>query len=130
MKSSLQDLCNLIAKQGVEYAHKHKELFLEIVKETTLKIFQKNIVDTVFKIFSFLNWAYANGIWSNLNNTALRRDLMGQSMKSIVLRTSHELSKDKSNEGVAFLATELDQEFRELSHSAQRKNKRISKRWG
>lgn len=127
MKSSLQDLCNLIAKQGVEYAHKHKELFLEIVKETTLKIFQKNIVDTVFKIFSFLNWAYANGIWSNLNNTALRRDLMGQSMKSIVLRTSHELSKDKSNEGVAFLATELDQEFRELSIAHNERIKELAK---
>jgi len=114
MNSSLQDLCNLIANQGAEYAHRHKQLFLEIAKETTDKFITEEQVDIVFKTFSFLNWAYANGIWSNLNNTTLRRDLMAQSLKSIVLKTSYELSVDKSNEGVAFFATVLDQEFREL----------------
>ena len=115
MNSSLIELCNLIAEQGAKYAHQHKELFLEVLKETTDKALSEKQVDTVFKIFSFLNWAYANGMWSNLNNTTLRRDLMEQSMKSIVLRTAHELAEDKSNEGVAFLASELDQEFREFA---------------
>ena len=39
---------------------------------------------------------------------------MAQSMKSIVLKTSYELSADKSNEGIAVFATIFDQEFREL----------------
>lgn len=108
MNSSLLELCNLIAEEGAKYAHQHKELFLNVVKETTGKTIPEEKVDTVYKIFSFLNWAYANGVWSNLSNTTLRRDLMGQSMRSIVLRTSYELSEDKSNEGVAFLASELD----------------------
>lgn len=122
MNSSLLELCNLIADQGAKYAHQHKELFLQVVKETANKPISEKQIDTIFKIFSFLNWAYANGVWSNLSNTTLRRDLMGQSMKSIVLRTAYELAEDKSSEGVAFLAAQLDQEFRDF---AMAHNKRI-----
>lgn len=115
MNSSLLELCNLIADQGSKYAHQHKELFLEVVKETTGQAISEKQVDTIFKIFSFLNWTYANGVWSNLSNATLRRDLMEQSMKSIVLRTAYELAEDKSNEGVAYFASELDQEFRQFA---------------
>jgi hypothetical protein len=115
MNSSLLELCKLIADQGVKSAHQHKELFLEVVKETTGQTIPQKQVDTIFKIFSFLNWTYANGVWSNLTNTTLRRDLMGQSMKSIVLRTAYDLGEDKSNESVAFFASDMDQEFRQFA---------------
>ncbi|MEA2005796.1 MAG: hypothetical protein U9O50_06000 [Acidobacteriota bacterium] len=114
MNSSLLELCNLVADQGAKYAHQDKELFLEVVKETTDKAISEKQVDAIFKIFSFLNWAYANGVWSNLSNTTLRRDLMGQSIKSTVLRTAYELAEDKSSGGVAFFAVEFDQEFRKF----------------
>lgn len=126
MNSSLQDLCNLIADQGAKYAHQHTELFLEIMRDARDKAISKEQVDKTFKIFVLLNWTYANGIWSNLKNTTLRRDLMGQSMKSIVLKTSYQLSEDKSNEGVAFLASELDQEFRELALAYNERIKELS----
>jgi len=126
MNSSLLELCNLIADEGAKYAHQHKELFLNVVKDTTGKVIPEEQVDTIYKIFSFLNWAYANGIWSNLSNTTLRRDLMGQSMKSIVLRTAHELAKDKSNEGIAFFASGLDQEFREFALAYNKRIKELS----
>lgn len=81
MNSSLLELCSLIADEGAKYAYQHKELLLNTVKDATDKAVAEQQVDTIFKIFSFLNWAYANGVWSNLSNTALRRDLMEQSMK-------------------------------------------------
>jgi len=127
MNPSLKELCDLIADEGVKYAHQHKELFLEVVKETTDEAIPEKQVDSIFRIFSFLNWAYANGVWSNLSNTSLRRDLMGQSMKSIVLRTAYELSEDKSNEGVAFFASELDQEFREVALAYNERIKELSR---
>jgi hypothetical protein len=114
MNSSLNDLCALIANQGAEYAHEHTEIFLEITRGTTEKAISMKQVDKTFKIFSFLNWALVNRIWSYMKNTTLRTDLKGQIRKSIVLKTSYELSEDKSNEGVAFLASELDKEFREF----------------
>jgi hypothetical protein len=114
MNSSLLELCNLIAEQGAKYARQHKELLLEILKEKARKDVSNKQVDTILKVFSFLNWAYVNGVWSNLGDTTLRRGLMGQSMKSIVLKTAYELSEEKSNEAVAFLAAQLDQEFREF----------------
>ena len=126
MNSSLLGLCNLIADEGAKYAHQHKELFLNIVKETTDKAVTEEQVDTIYKIFSFLNWAYANGVWSNLSDTTLRRDLMGQSMKSIVLRTAYELSKYKSNEGIAFFASGLEQEFREFALAYNERIKELS----
>ncbi len=52
---------------------------------------------------------------------------MVQSMKSIVLRTAYELSEDKSNEGVAFFASELDQEFRELALAYNETIKELSR---
>jgi len=54
MNSSLLELCNLIAEEGAKYAHQHKELFLNVVKETTGKTIPEEKVDTVYKIFSFL----------------------------------------------------------------------------
>jgi hypothetical protein len=120
MNSSLKGLCDLIADQGAEYAHQHTEIFLEIIRGTTDKAISREQVDETFKIFAFLNWALVSRIWSYMKNSTLRKDLKGQIYKSIVQKTSYELSEDKSNEGVALLASKLDQEFRELalSHNA------------
>ena len=120
MDSSLKGLCDLIANQGAEYAHQHTEIFLEITRGTTDKAISREQVDETFKIFAFLNWALVSRIWSYMKNTTLRKDLKGQIYKSIVQKTSYELSEDKSNERVALLASKLDQEFRELalSHNA------------
>ena len=114
VNSSLEGLCDLIANQGSEYAHRHTELFLEITRSTTNKTISREQADKTFKIFAFLNWALVSRIWSYIKNSTLRKDLKGQIYKSIVQKTSYELSEDKSNERVALLASELDQEFREL----------------
>ena len=117
MDSSLKGLCDLIANQGAEYAHQHTEIFLEITRGTTDKAISREQVDETFKIFAFLNWALVSRIWSYMKNTTLRKDLKGQIYKSIVQKTSYELSEDKSNARVALLASKLDQEFRELAVS-------------
>ena len=117
INSSLKGLCDLIANEGAEYAHQHTEIFLEIIRSTTDKAISKKQVDETFKIFAFLNWALVSRIWSFMKNTALRKDLKGQIYKSIVQKTSYELSKNKSNERVALLASKLDQEFKELALS-------------
>jgi hypothetical protein len=114
VNSSLEGLCDLIANQGSEYAHRHTELFLEITRSTTNKTISREQADKTFKIFAFLNWALVSRIWSYIKRSTLRKDLKGQIYKSIVQKTSYELSEDKSNERVALLASELDQEFREL----------------
>ena len=114
VNSSLEGLCDLIANQGSEYAHRHTELFLEITRSTTDKTISREQADKTFKIFAFLNWALVSRIWSYIKSSTLRKDLKGQIYKSIVQKTSYELSEDKSNERVALLASELDQEFREL----------------
>ena len=114
VNSSLEGLCDLIANQGSEYAHQHTGLFLEITRSTTDKTISREQADKTFKIFAFLNWALVSRIWSYIKNSTLRKDLKGQIYKSFVQKTSYELSEDKSNERVALLASELDQEFREL----------------
>ena len=114
VNSSLEGLCDLIANQGSEYAHRHTELFLEITRSTTDKTISREQADKTFKIFAFLNWALVSRIWSYIKNSTLRKDLKGQIYKSFVQKTSYELSEDKSNERVALLASELDLEFREL----------------
>ncbi len=115
MNSSLKGLCDLIANQGAKYAHEHTGIFLEIIGNTTDKEISREQVDKVFKVFAFLNYALVNRIWSYIKNTTLQRDLKGQVKKCIVLKTSYDLSEDKSNENVAFMASELDHEFNELA---------------
>jgi len=115
--SSLKGLCDLIANQGAEYAHQHTELFLEITRSTTDKTTSKKQADETFKIFAFLNWAIVSRIWSYIKNSTLRKDLKSQVYKSILQKTSYELSEDKSDESVTLLASKLDQEFRELALS-------------
>ncbi len=115
MNSSLKGLCDLIANQGAKYAHEHTGIFLEIIGNTTDKEISREQVDKVFKVFAFLNYALVNRIWSYIKNTTLQKDLKDQARKSIVLKTSYDLSEDKSNEKVAFLASELDHEFNELA---------------
>ena len=107
-------MCNLIANQGIDNAHQCTKHFLDIIRETTHKIVTDKQRMAIFKIFSFLNWAFANGVWSNISNTTLRRDLMEQSIKSIVLSTAYDLSENKSTEDVAFIASDLDLEFRKM----------------
>ena len=114
VNSSLEDLCNLIASQGSEYAHQHTELFLEITRSTTDKTISREQADETFKTFAFLNWALVSRIWSYIKNSTLRKDLKGQIYKSIIQKTAYELSEDKSDKTVALLASTLDQEFREL----------------
>lgn len=118
--SSLKGLCDLIANQGAEYAHQNTDIFLEIIRGSTDKTISEEQVDETFKVFSFLNWALVSRIWSYMKDKALRKDLKGQIYKSIVQKTSYELSEDKSDERVASAASKLDQEFRELaiSHNA------------
>lgn len=127
MNSSLLEFCNLIANEGVKYALQHKKIFLEIVNKTTNTIMSDKQTVTIFTIFSFLNWAYANGVWSNLSNTDLRRDLMEQSLKSIVLKTAHELAQDKSTYGVAFFAVGLEQVFRKFVQTYTERIKEFEK---
>ena len=55
MNSSLLELCNLIADEGSKYAHQHKELFLELVKNITGQTISEKQADIIFKMFSFLN---------------------------------------------------------------------------
>ena len=114
MDSSLKGLCDLIANEGAEYAHQHTKIFLEIIRDATDKTISREQTDETFKIFAFLNWALVSRVWSYMKNSTLRKDLKSQIYKSIVQKTSYELSEDKSNESVALLASKLDQEFREL----------------
>jgi hypothetical protein len=127
MESSLVKFCDLIADEGAKYAHQHKQLFLEIMEETTGRSISKKEADLIFMIFSFLNWTYANGVWSNLSNTTLRRDLMGQTMTSIVARTALDLAKDKSVDGVASLAAGLDELFKKLTAACFDRVKELSR---
>ncbi len=124
--SSLEGLCDLIASQGSEYAHQHTGLFLEITRSATDKTISREQADETFKIFAFLNWALVSRLWSYIKNSTLRKDLKGQIYKSIVQKTSYDLSEDKSDETVALLASKLDQEFRELTLSYNERIKGIA----
>ena len=51
----------------------------------------------VLTAFAFLNWTFAAGIWSNLSDRSLRRDLQRGLKDALVLKLSHEIAEDVSS---------------------------------
>jgi len=76
---------------------------------------QNNItIDDPLKIligFTFMNWGIANGVWSNLKNTNLRRDLMRDSQRALVLKIARKIKEGEHPAAIAFLAVQIDEEF-------------------
>lgn len=64
--------------------------------------------ETILVAIACANWSFANGVWSNLGNRNLRRDLMAGSKKTIVLGLAHTLGASKNPSDLAALAVRLD----------------------
>lgn len=63
------------------------------------------------KIFSFMNWTFTQGVWSNLKNTRLRQDLQIKLKDRIITKLAKQLAGSDSREGIAARAVFMTDEF-------------------
>ena len=109
--SPLDELCDLVAElvvgQAAKVARQLEQLLNPLV---SLDAESRN---TILLGFIFTGWTFANGVWSNLKNTNLRRDLMSTSKTAVVLKTATRLSLSQDPRDIAFFAANnIEPQFR------------------
>lgn len=86
---SLSQICDLVSDVAIKDA---KDLMLKFTKLATPHSFKVDI-EFLFKTFAFMNCTLAVGIWSNLSNIHLRRDLLVELKFLFPTKLALEISK-------------------------------------
>ncbi|MCK4517905.1 hypothetical protein KAT92_03955 [Candidatus Babeliales bacterium] len=107
MLSSLTQLCDLVSDVAITNAQELQIRFADVVDNHPVDVDPEYIL----KIFSFMNWTFAQGVWSNLKNTRLRRDLQIKLKDCIITKLAKQLAGSDSMEGIAARAVFMTDEF-------------------
>jgi len=65
----------------------------------------------ILQTFAFMNWTFAQGVWSNLQNTQLRRDLQIELKDSLITKLAVQMSGSDRVEDIAAKALFLTEDF-------------------
>ena len=126
MPDTLREVCQLVAEVAVARGNAMATGFQQQLEEKAQVDLSQEQLRTAVIGFAFTNWAFANGVWSNLRNTKLRRDLMATSKTALILQTARSLCESDNQSDVAYLATnlELDQ-FRPFAEAYTERIKQL-----
>jgi len=105
--SSLHQLCDIVLGVAISNASKLQEQFLRLTDDESIEIDPEPLM----KIFSFMNWTFVQGIWSNLQNTRLRQDLQSELKNAFILKLARKLCNSDSAKDSAAKAVFLTEEF-------------------
>lgn len=123
MNHSLHQYCNLIADQCVtesQSLHNHLKNSLKNHGHNLKTTDEKEIALTL----AFLNLFVAQGTWSNLKNSTLRRDLLNETKDAMIFKLASIFKNGQSNEKIAAETVKIDfDKFRPYAkfHAAQLK---------
>jgi hypothetical protein len=123
MAEALRSLCQLVADTGVAEAAKMAAALGRCLQASAQVSIGESQLEAAVVGFSFANWATANGVWSNLRHTRLRRGLVAQSKSAVILATAKALRPGGDPSDVARLAANL--EFDVFQPFAQRYTERM-----
>ncbi len=105
--ASLQQLCDLVSDVGISNATALRERFCHLLGPHPLQPDPEYILKT----FSFMNWTFAQGVWSNLQNTQLRRDLQIELKDFLITKLARQLCASDNVEQIAAKAVFLTEDF-------------------
>jgi hypothetical protein len=108
MAEALDELCALVADVGVQKAHELTVAFDRLLSEKAGLKLDKSQFQAVFFGFAFVNWSLANGVWSNLGNARLRRDLMSASRTKFISKAVQSIEACDDVHRMAYRASEVD----------------------
>lgn len=106
--SALEQLCELVAKVSLSNATKLTAEFERLLVQSRTVPIDPQTHETILIAFACANWNFANGVWSNLGNTQLRRDLMAGSKNATIIGLTHTLGPSKDPRNLAALAVRID----------------------
>lgn len=106
--SALEQLCALVAEVSLSKATQLTAQFEQLLAQSRHVPVDATTHGTILVAFACANWSFANGVWSNLGNRQLRRDMMAESKKALILALAHTLGASKDPRDLAVLAVQLD----------------------
>jgi hypothetical protein len=121
MPAPLDELCELLARVGISNATKLQQRFERSLTDGGGSELAPESRNTLFLAFLFMNWAIANGAWSNLTNPRLRQDLMATSVRVFSHQSAYLLSLSPLQADVAYLATTIDEQLRTFARNYTRR---------
>ncbi|HXE91605.1 MAG TPA: hypothetical protein VNK82_11660 [Terriglobales bacterium] len=102
-----------IAEEGVRRARRQAQLFEQELATCAFSCDGTQRRDLMIA-FAFLNWSIANGVWSNLNNTRLRRDLMEATVQKFSTELAKTVTAGSDVRDVALEAVRIDEQLRQM----------------
>jgi len=105
-KSSLQQFCDLVSTVSLNNAIVFQESFANLFEEN-----EKYDRTYVIKSFAFMNYTFAVGVWSNLRNEQLRRDLIIQLKLTLILQLGNYFAPTLEGDEFAATCALLNEEF-------------------
>lgn len=105
---ALDDICGLITRESISKAAQLAKRLEDLLARFPDALHGSAAHEAIFVAFACTNWNFANGVWSNLENQNLRRDLMGRSKDLLVLALAEALSPAGNNRDKAALAVHIE----------------------
>jgi len=105
--ATLQQLCDLVSDVAVSNATTLQQTFSSLLSLHSINPDPEYILKT----FAFMNWTFAQGVWSNLQNTQLRRDLQIELKDSLITKLAGQVSGSDKVEDIAAKAVYLTEDF-------------------
>jgi len=84
---SLIQLCELVADVAMTDAKRHRDKLMDLGRAHSIPFSAEHIL----KILMFMNWTFAQGVWSNLRNKELRVDLQVELKGFIIIKLAQAL---------------------------------------
>ena len=84
---SLKQVCDLMSDVAITNAAALRQKLTDLARRESVDLDPEDILKT----FAFMNWTFAAGVWSDLQNIQLRRDLKDGLKDSLVLKLAQEL---------------------------------------
>ena len=107
MSSSRARFCDLVAGVVMESAAETCDRFLGLVRAEPLRADRTRVLTT----FTFMNFTFAQGAWSNISDTALRRDLLSRLRDEVTSRLAQTVTGSSAPPVVAARAAGLAEEL-------------------
>ena len=105
--AALEQLCDLVSDVAIKNAIGLQQRLTKLTQPHGIQ----PDPEYTLKIFAFMNWTFAQGVWSNLQNAQLRQDLQIGVRGALILRLAQQISEDTSAEGAAAKAVFLTEDF-------------------
>ena len=105
--ASLKQLCDLVSDVAITSATALRQKLTDLVTPYAIDLDPEHILKT----FAFMNWTFAQGVWSNLQNTQLRHDLQVELKEFCIIKLAQQLCGSAGVDEVAAKAVFLTENF-------------------